>query len=226
MSWQCLQHNPGQQRWLWWPGWGFKPQVFEHLYQQLPGQHWGLHYPADDISAADFVSQAVAELPAQGIWVGWSLGGALACQAAVARPEQSPQPLISLATGRRFVGTGMSVDDYQAFTRSLQQQPARTAQRFLALACRGASDARQRARQLANYQIDDGAILLHTLPWLEYQELADIVQAQHWCGRDDALAPTGFDYQLSGSSHAFFAGSDQAQVLARLKALIEGHHES
>lgn len=230
MSWHCLQQNPGLQQWLWWPGWSFSPQVFEDLYQQLPGQHYAMSYPSEAVSVDEFLQHLITTLPASGLWVGWSLGGALACQAALLTAQQQsqiqPKHLVTLATGRQFVGPGMPASDYQAFAENLAQHPQRTAQRFLALACRGARDARQRARQLAHYQLSDAAILQHTLPWLEHAALTDVAAAEHWCGANDALQPTGFDYQTYGSSHALFAGEDHPTLLQRLQQLAEAVHDT
>ncbi|WP_157729693.1 alpha/beta fold hydrolase [Bacterioplanes sanyensis] len=234
MSCQPLQHNGNGPNWVWWPGWSFTPEVFESLYQQLPGQHYGVSFPNKPVDSTSFIDRLLDSIPQHAIWVGWSLGGALALRAAqMLAPDPCCHTLVTVATGRRFIADkgpnenaddgqsgGMDLSTYQTFAQQLQQQPQRTAQRFVSLACKGASDARQRARLLLPYQLTDANVLQHTLRWLEYDALPDN-QAQHWRGADDALQPSGFHHITVGSSHAPFAGQDQPRFLQRLQQLAE-----
>ena len=242
--WRLLQaENPGPD-WFWLPGWSFAPEVFAPLYNQLPGQHYGFDYSATATSFRDVAQSLVSQAPASpqrpAIWVGWSLGGALACAAlsvsaaASATQKTGNITLITLATSATFCRLqaedefGLDADLMLQFSQNMQQQPEKTRRRFLALCTQGATDARPLSRQLANHQLSDPAILLPGLDWLRSYRLnpasgnrLQVRQEQHWLGSHDALNAGGLNpvYYSPGHSHAFFLEPEgQAALLTQLQA--------
>ena len=243
--WRLLQaENPGPD-WFWLPGWSFAPEVFAPLYNQLPGQHYGFDYSATATSFRDVAQSLVSQTPTTpqqpAIWVGWSLGGALACAAlSMSAPASAMQQtgyvtLITLATSAAFCRLqaedefGLDADLLQQFSQDMQQQPEKTRRRFLALCTQGATDARPLSRQLASHQLSDPAILLPGLDWLRSYRLnpatgnrLQVRREQHWLGSHDALNAGGLNpvYYSPGHSHAFFLEPEgQAALLTRLQAL-------
>ena len=247
--WRLLRAESPGPDWLWLPGWSFAPEVFAPLYNQLPGQHYGFDYSATGFAdnhdfnacARALINQAPASPQRPAIWVGWSLGGALACAAlSVSAPASATQKsgnttLITLATSAAFCRIqaedefGLDADLLQQFSQDMQQQPEKTRRRFLALCTQGATDARPLSRQLASHQLSDPAILLPGLDWLRSYRLnpatgnrLQVRREQHWLGSHDALNAGGLNpvYYSPGHSHAFFLEPEgQAALLTRLQAL-------
>lgn len=239
-AWQPLHHTPGaDHHWCWFPGWGFTAEVFAPLYQQLPGHHWGVTYQSlvglnFDQAAEHLATQTAEQMPAyeQTIWVGWSLGGALALAAA---QHQTPHQLITLGTGSPFlqlprqqasqpsdVISGMPIAEFEAFQQTLATQPTKTAKRFLSLCCQGASDGRQRMRQISSAQIQDIETLQHTLNWLAYPTLAPVkhLTAYHYKGHADTFHPGGLNHESLGHGHANFLGTDTTAMVQTLQELV------
>ncbi|UXD86778.1 alpha/beta fold hydrolase [Thalassolituus hydrocarboniclasticus] len=247
--WRLLQaENPGPD-WFWLPGWSFAPEVFAPLYNQLPGQHYGFDYSATGVAdnsdfntcAQALINQAPVSPQRPAIWVGWSLGGALACTAlsvsaaASATQKTLNTTLITLATSAAFCRLqaedefGLDADLLEQFSQNMQQQPEKTRRRFLALCTQGAADARPLSRLLASHQLNDPATLLPGLDWLRSYRLNPasgsrlrVRQEQHWLGSHDALNAGGLNpvYYSPGHSHAFFLEPEgQAALLTRLQAL-------
>ncbi|MEC7548156.1 MAG: alpha/beta fold hydrolase [Pseudomonadota bacterium] len=227
------QNKPGTPVWLWLPGWGFSGHIFSDLFDALDGEHWIADYRSVDSKFVD-ISQhllTTAPLAESRIWVGWSLGGALAMRAVTRNTESPPSSaqdrVITLATGDRFIrpdatsteGTplqGMPKDDFSAFREALIQSPKTGMKRFTGLCAKGAEDPRQLMRDLSStlYAADNSVI--QTLNWLEYEALTanqsehklhtQAVDALHIYGTHDALNPIKMTPALCspGKSHCFF----------------------
>jgi thioesterase domain-containing protein len=249
--WRLLRTESPGPDWFWLPGWSFAPEVFAPLYNRLPGQHYGFDYSATGVAdnhdfnscAQALVNQAPASPQRPAIWVGWSLGGALACAAlsvsaaasASAMQKTGNITLITLATSATFCRLqaedefGLDADLLQQFSQNMQQQPEKTRRRFLALCTQGAADARPLSRLLASHQLSDPATLLPGLDWLRSYRLnpatgnrLQVRQEQHWLGSHDALNAGGLNpvYYSPGHSHAFFLEPEgQVALLTRLQAL-------
>ena len=227
------QNKPGTPVWLWLPGWGFSGHIFSDLFDALDGEHWIADYRSVDSEFVDMAQHLLTTAPVaeSRIWVGWSLGGALAMRAVTDNTESPPSSaqdrVITLATGDRFIqpdatsteGTplqGMPKDDFSAFREALIQSPTTGMKRFTGLCAKGAEDPRQLMRDLSStlYAADNSVI--QTLNWLEYEALtanqsehklnAQAVDALHIYGTHDALNPIKMTPALCspGKSHCFF----------------------
>lgn len=115
---------------------------------ELPG-----HGLSDDPrSAGEWVDACLAAAPRRAHWVGWSLGGQLALQAALLMPERV-SGLSLVATTPRFVratdwSSAMPAGTFSGFADALAGQPDETMKRFLALQVRGAEAARETLQRL------------------------------------------------------------------------------
>jgi pimeloyl-[acyl-carrier protein] methyl ester esterase len=147
-------------------GWGMNAGVWAGLPEtlkarfravalDLPGHGGAPFAPAQwslDHWARACLSQAAAEGAERAIWLGWSLGGLVALQAARLAPERI-DALVLLAATPRFVRAA----DWQVavpegtlgqFHDGLLADAAGTLERFLTLQVRGSENARGLLRQL------------------------------------------------------------------------------
>ena len=118
---------------------------------ELPG-HGASEYRQSQASLDDWARAALEAAPARAIWLGWSLGGQLALQAALRAPERV-QSLVLVAASPRFVTAGdwphaMPIATFREFAANLARDHAATLERFLALQVRGAVEARDTLRRL------------------------------------------------------------------------------
>jgi len=100
------------------------------------------------------VARAVlASVPECACWLGWSLGGRVAMQAALLAPERIER-LIAVAASPRFLaepGSGWPGVDPQVlegFARGLEQDYRKTLQQFLSIQALGSERAKQEIRLL------------------------------------------------------------------------------
>ncbi len=143
-------------------GWGFNGAVWEStvsrlkdhyrcLVVDLPG--FGASSPPEgEYSLAALSATLTRELPQDAVWVGWSLGGMVALQAARDQPC-SVRSLLLVATTPRFVQSSgwphaVSEDLLESFGRDLRGRYHQTLARFIALQARGSRDARETIRLL------------------------------------------------------------------------------
>lgn len=145
---------------VWVHGWGMSSAIWRAvpafaaetaLALDLPGHGGRLWDEGLGADAGRWAEDLLARAPERAVWVGWSLGGLLALEAARRAPERVAR-LILLGTTPRFVATGdqacgMAADTLGQFMAGLAQDRALTLQRFLALQAVGAEGAREvRAR--------------------------------------------------------------------------------
>lgn len=119
------------------PGFGDSPA--------RPGLSWG--------QLLDLVERS---LPPRAILMGWSLGGMLAVALAARCPERVSR-VITLASNLRFVANNdwpqaMASADYEAFSRSFDEQPQTGLRRFLGLVACGDRHERDLRRALSDCQ--------------------------------------------------------------------------
>lgn len=253
MNWSVLHNDNTQTLYCWFPGWSFKASVFESLYRDIPATHLGISYPATG-ELIEFAQKSVQELVQfiqanqsttsfkNVIFIGWSLGGAMAVHCAQAFQQLSDMPvaLMTLATGERFLqepgssapsisGSGMEPETFAAFSASLGKFPAKTTKRFLGLCTQHADNARELMRELANHQISDEAILVHSLHWLNYQALPSLPISQlHGYSEQDGFNPRQLSpvFYCDEKSHVFFltetSNSKVLQALQQLETQISG----
>jgi pimeloyl-[acyl-carrier protein] methyl ester esterase len=142
-------------------GWGMHGGMWGQAAAQLEA-HFRMHYvdlPGHGASAAaqPFTLAALAELLAQRFGVpvnvcGWSLGGMIAQQWAVSRPEQVSRLVLVGSTPcfrmRDDWQYGMATEMLAQFATELMQNHAATLRRFLALQVRGSDDEKALLSQL------------------------------------------------------------------------------
>lgn len=258
MNWSVLHQANTQTLYYWFPGWSFTANVFEPLYRDIPATHLGISYPEKG-ELIEFAQQSAQELVqfiqinqsatsfSNVIFIGWSLGGAIAVHCAQAFQQLSDMPvaLMTLATGERFLQEsdisaadisspniseqGMEQETFAAFSASLEKFPAKTAKRFLGLCTQHADNARELMRELANHQLSDEATLIHSLHWLNYQALPALqAQQLHGYSEQDGFNPRQLSpaFYCDEKSHVFFLtepGKNKVlQTLHQLESHISG----
>ncbi len=117
------------------PGYGHSP---------LPNRGYSLELLAD---------LALAAAPPQAIWIGWSLGGIVAMQAALRQPQQVAGLVLAASTPRFVQGSNwrhaVDVSVLDTFAQDLKDNYRATILRFLALQARGSERARDTIRTLS-----------------------------------------------------------------------------
>lgn len=141
-------------------GWGMNAHVFDDWSAQL-SQHFqvnlidlpghGLNHEEPLSTDLDALAREAAEIPA-GHWLGWSMGGFLALNLALKKPQQV-QSLIMLCATPCFVKRadwphGTDQDVLDKFAQNLQLDINQTIQTFLALEVMGVEHERSQLREL------------------------------------------------------------------------------
>lgn len=116
----------------------------------LPGHGHSAWSGEADMDA--FAAAVLAAAPSQAAWVGWSLGGMVALRAALLQPARV-SALAGIATSPCFVRrpdwqSAMLPQLLDAFAGELEQDYARTLNRFLALQVRGSAQATEVLKRL------------------------------------------------------------------------------
>lgn len=214
------------------PGWAMPAAVFSSLVPLLERRGWRLHLPelpvADNLPA--MAAAVLDSAPARAIWLGWSLGGMVAAQAACAQPARVAA-LVTVATNLRFVATpdwpqAMPAEDFHAFAATLAADPATALARFQSLIVHGGTAVRadQRTlRTLCAAQPNDSRSLRRTLRVLADADLrADLgalTCTSLWLyGEQDALVPAAVAAavarRLPQAGTAILAGASHAPFLS------------
>ncbi|MCD9028759.1 pimeloyl-ACP methyl ester esterase BioH [Luteimonas sp. BDR2-5] len=236
-------------------GWAMHGGVFAPLRERLQAQrtlylvdlpgHGHSRDAALPLAVAPVVEVLADALP-RAPWLGWSLGGLFALQAAASRPD-AVAGLVMLCASPRFVkgadwAFGMSPEIFRDFAVGLRSDYRGTLDRFIALEAFGSDDARGELRTLRHDVFARGEpaarVLADGLGLLETSDLrADLpalrVPSLWLSGRRDrlvdpramraaaALAPRAEAYTIEHAGHAPFL--THADVVAeRLLALGEG----
>jgi pimeloyl-[acyl-carrier protein] methyl ester esterase len=190
-------------------------------------------------------AQAIAARVPAGIWLGWSLGGLYALQAALDFPQQVPA-LAMLCASPRFVRGeawphAVSPEILQDFGRDLETDYEGTLERFLALEALGSDCAQADLRKLRADTFNEFPpqvrALTEGLDVLEHSDLRarlpQLTQPSAWiAGRRDRLIPWqamqwsaaqcgGAFTCIAGGGHAPFIGHTNA-VVAALAPLLTG----
>jgi len=123
-------------------GWGIDARIWQPLARHWPAEvevttpDWPGYRASPGLERADGL-EALAEamreaLPADAVWVGWSLGALLA--AALLDHLPPPRGLIRLGMAERFTGAPgcrVSAAELRAFRRAFRRDPEALRQRFL-----------------------------------------------------------------------------------------------
>jgi pimeloyl-[acyl-carrier protein] methyl ester esterase len=109
----------------------------------------------------------IADAVPGAIWIGWSLGGLVALEAALESPLQV-RGLVLIAASPRFLSApdwphGVEHAVFDAFGQDLARDWRGTLDRFLALECVGSDCARSDLRTLRAHVFDRGEPALHVL---------------------------------------------------------------
>ncbi|MCF7985841.1 MAG: pimeloyl-ACP methyl ester esterase BioH [Thiohalocapsa sp.] len=117
----------------------------------LPG-HGGAPFDAARSDLVDWADACLSRAPERAVWLGWSLGGLVALQAALQAPKRV-RALVLIGSTPRFVQAvdwrvAMPEDLLGQFSEQLLQDPASTSERFLALQVRGSEGERATLRAL------------------------------------------------------------------------------
>ncbi len=150
-------------------GWGMHARVWDEVASELapsfrvhnvelPGHGESptcVPYTLDALCAA-----LAVKLPAQASVCGWSMGGQVALNWALAAPAQVVR-LVLIASTPRFVREpgwecGMEVATFDGFARDLVANPEATLQRFILLLAQGDRAARAVARRLRELVVAHG----------------------------------------------------------------------
>ena len=167
-------------------GWAMHGGVFAPLVERLQTQRtlYVVDLPGHGLSrdspvplAIDPVVDALVDVLPPAPWLGWSLGGLVALQAAARHPDRVPA-LVMLCASPRFVrgsdwAYGMSPEIFRDFAKGLRSDYRGTLDRFIALEAFGSDDARGELRALraevfargepAAHVLADGLGLLETV---------------------------------------------------------------
>jgi pimeloyl-[acyl-carrier protein] methyl ester esterase len=234
-------------------GWGMHSGVWGGVVERL-ARHWRLHLvdlPGHGESShlglePDLAGLAarIAEQTPPAAWLGWSMGGLLALQAAIDRPRQVPR-LLLVATNPSFVVRphwphGVDEALFTGFAEELGRDFEGTLNRFLVLETLGSDTARASLRQLKanlhNGRAPDVRALhsgLRILRDTDYtRTLAAITQPALWLagGRDrlvppQAMAaaasamPLGRFHRIRGAGHAPFIGHAE-EFISRVECFM------
>ncbi|MBB3332237.1 pimeloyl-[acyl-carrier protein] methyl ester esterase [Halomonas campaniensis] len=214
-------------------GWGVDSRIWRPLAGHWPGgvtvtapdwPGYGVRTPlAAPGSLAGLAEAMAVDLPADAVWVGWSLGGLLA--GALLARLSPPRTLILLGMGTRFCDPeGVTRAELTAFRRAFARDPAATRRHFLRWQLGGEPDPRGAHRRLLDLIDDDVdpatlAAGLNQLAALDVSRvLADTpCPVKRLAGRHDPLLPpaaiAGADRVLDHAGHC--------PMLSRPAALAE-----
>jgi pimeloyl-[acyl-carrier protein] methyl ester esterase len=236
-------------------GWAMHGGIFRPLVERLRAQRTlhvvdlpghGHSAPREgDFEAEVLLNTLFARLPAAP-WLGWSLGGLIALQAALARPDRVTA-LIPLCASPCFVRTagwthGVEAGVFTGFGSDLARDYRATIDRFLALEAHGSDHMREELRELRAHVFERGEPAAHVLQdgllWLERGDLRarlpELAVPSLWiAGRRDRLVPwqamqwaaehvrDGRFLRIEGGGHAPFL-SHADEVAAAIGGLLGG----
>ena len=142
-------------------GWGMNGAVWQPLVERLasdfcvhlvdlPGFGHSEPLPAG-AALSDWSEAVLAVVPPQAAWLGWSLGGLIATQAALQAPSRVSK-LLTLASSPCFVAKdnwpGIKPEVLTTFAEQLSEDHEAVIKRFLALQAMGSEHAKTDVRQL------------------------------------------------------------------------------
>ncbi|HRQ64009.1 MAG TPA: pimeloyl-ACP methyl ester esterase BioH, partial [Xanthomonadaceae bacterium] len=229
-------------------GWAMHGGIFAPLVRRLadhftlhlvdlPG-HGGSRGDPGPLGGGDCARRIAAQTP-PAIWLGWSLGGLVALEAALQCPP-AVRGLIMLAASPRFVAAddwphGVDAEVFRQFGRDLHGDYRRTLDRFLALETMGSTHMREELRFLRDHLFERGApdetVLEQGLAMLassDYRHrLAEFAGPALWiAGRRDRLVPPGAlawaAARMPGGHHALMAGAGHAPFLGEPDRVAAG----
>ncbi|WP_234085111.1 pimeloyl-ACP methyl ester esterase BioH [Enterobacter quasiroggenkampii] len=141
-------------------GWGLNAEIWHCIREEL-ASHFTLHLvdlPGfgrsrgfGAMSLDEMAQQVLDAAPQNAVWLGWSLGGLVASQIALSRPDRV-KALVTVASSPCFSAQnawpGIKPEVLAGFQQQLSEDFQRTVERFLALQTMGTETARKDARTL------------------------------------------------------------------------------
>lgn len=239
-------------------GWGMNAAVWSPVVAELsrdyrvslielPG-HGASSYDPMGNGLEDWADACLQVAPERAVWIGWSLGGQLALQAALSAPQRVGGLVLVTASPRFVTGDGwphaMAPATLSQFARALRRDHHQTLERFLSLQVQGDEAARETLRLLrqdiALRPEADPQALEHGLELLRGVDLrpalGDIRCPTLWlfgerdtlvpadvCDELERLMPDAEILVLSGCAHAPFLSHPRA-CLRALKHFLGPDH--
>lgn len=203
---------------------------------ELPGH--GRSPWSGAVALDSWAAQVRAEVPAGTVWAGWSLGAAVALQAARQAPEDIAA-LILISGTPRFVQdanwpNAMVPEVLEQFAELLHKDAGATVTRFLALQVRGADDATATLRRLKKAlralpapHLEALSVGLDLLRHTDLRaNLKRLTLPTLWLlGERDTLVPAGMGGDLAdwmpGAQTAIIAGAGHAPFLSHLPLVMQ-----
>ncbi|MEH6823102.1 MAG: alpha/beta fold hydrolase [Motiliproteus sp.] len=246
----CIEQrgNPDAQPLVLLHGWGMSGAIWESwlpvleqdfhvLVVDLPGlgrSTFDTDQPYTLDTLTDLILQQLASrLTQPAIWLGWSLGGVVAAHIAQRYPERAAA-LITISTNPCFVQRAdwpeaMPRATFDAFQRSLEQNPVKTLNRFAMLQVQGDPEARNLLRTLKGIIAESSATprLAESLALLaeDYRPLFAGLKVPRLFlfAANDALVPAAVGVQslvkkdaqlIDSAGHVAFITAEQAVTQA------------
>jgi pimeloyl-[acyl-carrier protein] methyl ester esterase len=160
-------------------GWGLNSAVWNHFCNSmsvvrpdlrlhaldLPG-YGEAHDVAQVESLSALADWALARVPDNAVWVGWSLGGMLALEAAMRAESGTIRGQVIIGAGAKFVASkdwpfGVEIATFEKFALALGQDYRAMLERFLLMQTGSAAGARILVKQIV------GVIEQHPVPTLD-----------------------------------------------------------
>ena len=226
-------------------GWGFNGAVWDGLLPALRS-HFELtviDLPGyrqrpllDKMTLSEMAKDVATQVPEQAVWLGWSLGGQVALQAALEMPQCVQKLLLVGATPKFVEGGGWRsaikqkiLDD---FGSELIRSRESTIGRFITLQMLGVKGGRERIQQLKQAlseapqpgTLEAGLEVLNESDFRA--QLNQIEQPTHWImGERDQLVPTSAGEAAAAAmpngSVVTIHGSGHAPFLSHVDAFVE-----
>lgn len=210
----------------------------------LPGHGRSRDAAIEQLEPAACAAAIVAATP-PATWIGWSLGGLIASQAALDHPSHV-QGLVAIASSPRFVAAadwpaGIPASTFAEFANGLAGDFRSTVERFLALETLGSPNAQADLRDLKKIAFAHGEPSLDALQaGLDLLERTDLrarvgtlAQPSLWLSgrRDRLVAPAAMQWAADQAQRSAFASinaghapflSHPGEVAAEIRAFAEG----
>lgn len=223
-------------------GWGFNSSIWGAFAAGL-AQHYRVTLidlpgfgqsplPAGSYRLAELVERILQVAPRQAHYLGWSLGGVIACAVARDAPARV-QSLLLLASSPCLVQKqnwpGIAGHMLESFKRKLQQDYRSALREFLYLqlpACRSKAQLQALIRHMAEQPAPAGDALLQGLQLLQETDLrTDIIRLtcpQTWMlGEADQLLPVALAHQLPDARVVVLAQAGHAPFLSHPETTLQ-----
>ncbi len=224
-------------------GWAMHSGIWEPILDRLRTRCniWCVDLPGHGVARTskwpaentlNLAAKIYAEVPANSIWLGWSMGGLFALQAAL---QQYCGALILVASNPSFIQrehwpNAMPNSVFQSFADDLEASFERALRRFLALEVHGSEQAKQQLQTLMAIAFAHGAPSLQALrgglqllqqadfsPQLAMLTLPTLIiggrrdKLVPWDGLQQTAAsiPNATLQRIPGAAHAPFIGDPQ-----------------